>query len=272
MKLNVQKIIKKCITQQSFSNFILILSLLFTTLSVAANDSQIEYGKPNKILDAMDWVTPQSLFGKALLWNKDIDSHHISAETVSIVRRYLDDNDMADVKIRVNQYHPKGEWKRLRGNKNIGAGWRYTLGALSVIDYTLIPNRIVGGDHYNPYTNTVHLFSDNFAIALHEAAHARAQIGHKGAFAASNNLPGAPLYHEANATKDVISYLENNGTEQQVAAAKKVLFPAYGTYLSTISDSLAAPVVGALIGHIVARRDTDQAHTTYNNTVLTTQK
>ena len=228
-----------------------------------AGDEQIEYGKPNKVLDAMDWVTPQSLFGKLLLWNKDIDSHQISDETISIARRYLDDNDMKNVKIRVNQYDPKGEWKRLVANKKMGAGWRYSLGALSVLGYTLVPNRIVGGDHYNPFTNTVNLFSDNFAVALHEASHAHDQKGRKyqGAYAASYVLPGVPLYHEAKATTDVIAYLEKNGSSKQVAAAKNVLFPAYGTYVGTISEEPAVQLAGVLAGHLIARTSSDKKST-----------
>ena len=63
------------------------------------------------------------------------------------------------------------------------AGWRYTIGILSVARYTIIPERLFagfpipwigsGGDHYNPYTNTVSIYSGNRSISLHEGGHAK---------------------------------------------------------------------------------------------------
>ena len=46
--------------------------------------------------------------------------------------------------------------------------------------YTAFPERIFaafpfigGGDHYNPYTNTINIYSDHRAIVLHEGGHAK---------------------------------------------------------------------------------------------------
>ena len=49
------------------------------------------------------------------------------------LRSYLDQNDLADVSIYVNCYDPKEQWHRLKENKRIGAGWRYSLGTLSMV-------------------------------------------------------------------------------------------------------------------------------------------
>lgn len=42
----------------------------------------------------------------------------------------------------------------------MGWGWRYSIGMLSWLQYTLLPGRLFGGDHYNPYSNTISLYSD----------------------------------------------------------------------------------------------------------------
>ena len=71
---------------------------------------------------------------------------------------------------RINQYDPIDEFSRLRTNKTVAPGWRYTLGTVSVIGYTLVPGRIIGLDQYNPYTNSVYVYSDVPALAVEATA------------------------------------------------------------------------------------------------------
>ena len=85
----------------------------------------------------------------------------------------------------------------------VGAGWRYTFGTISWLGDTIFPGRLLGGDHYNPYTNTVNIFSDAPAIGLHESGHAKdwARRKYKGTYAAIYGLPVVPLWHEAVASR-----------------------------------------------------------------------
>ncbi len=61
-----------------------------------------------------------------------MDNHKVSVETEEAIRRYLDDNDLDLVKVAINQYEPLDDWRRLRANKTMGWGYRYTFGVLSV--------------------------------------------------------------------------------------------------------------------------------------------
>lgn len=224
--------------------------------------TQVERGRPNGFLDAADWFWPNSLFGKLILWNWKVDRHYISPETEAAVVTYLEKNKMLDVKVRLNQYRPGGEWNRLFKNRSVGAGWRYTLGILSCVSYTIFPGRFFGGDNYNPYTNTINLYSDIPAIALHEAAHAKdsANKKYRGSYAALYMIPFVPLWHESQATGDAISYL---AAEQNAAGEKEaynILYPAYGTYVGGSAATFVsypwnyAVQLGAVIpGHIIGR-------------------
>ena len=87
------------------------------------------------------------------------------------------------MKVRINQYNPVDEWKRLVKNKSIHAGWRYTFGAYALTKYTLTPGRLFGNDEYNPFTNSISLYSDRPSIALREGAHAKQAL--------EANYPGA---------------------------------------------------------------------------------
>ncbi|MEZ6132717.1 MAG: hypothetical protein R3C59_28960 [Planctomycetaceae bacterium] len=221
----------------------------------AVTGSPIERGRPNRFLDTVGWIW--GIPGKVLLFDRRVENHQIGANTEASIARYLNDNALNTVKVRINQYHPGDDWRRLVANKSVGPGWRYTLGTLSVVAETLIPGRVFGGDHYNPFTNTVHLYSDIPAIAIHEAGHAKDFAGRhwKGTYAAAYLIPGVPLYHEARATGDALGYIRTTGSVQDHKEAYEILYPAYGTYVgNAVSGYLPFGYLGGVIGgHIVGR-------------------
>jgi hypothetical protein len=196
-------------------------------------DPQIERGKPNRVLDASDWVWPGSWLGKLVLWDRRVDNHKIGEEAEAVMQRYLDYNELAFVKVRLNQYAPRDEFRRLRGNKSMGAGWRYTIGVLGWLQYTILPGRIFGGDNYNPYSNTINLYSDIPAIAVHEGGHAKdnAQREWKGFYWITYGIPFVNLYHEAIASNDAIGYLEARESIALQEEGYRIMHPAYGTYV-----------------------------------------
>lgn len=228
--------------------------------SLPAGEEQFERGRPNVVIDSVGWVI--GIPNKLILWNRKIDNHNVSAETETALQNYLAKNDLDQVKVRINQYDPIGEWQRLFRTQQVGVGWRATFGTLSMLSYTLLPGRIFGGDNYNPYTNTISIYSDHPAVALHEGGHAKDFAEHewKGTYAALYLLPGGALALEGNATSDALSYLEAEELYDLQADAYKVLYPAYGTYVgSTINGIYAGPYAGAVTlgsiipGHILGR-------------------
>jgi len=223
------------------------------------DEPQISRGEPNVIADGLGNYL-FSLPEKLVLWKWKMGSHDISPETEEAMRAYLERNQLREVKVRLNEYAPFGEWHRLVNNEGVGAGWRYSLGLLSWLFYTLIPGRIFGGDAYNAYTNTIYLYSDVPAVALHEGGHAKdiAVRNWKGSRAALYIVPFAPLFMEAVATNDALGYSLDTDPKL-LESGYKMLYPAYGTYVG--SEGLGAvPVVGplagavgAIPGHIVGR-------------------
>lgn len=151
----------------------------------AQQSPEIARGTPSKVLDASDWYWPGSLLGKLVLVEKQVDSHQVSDETVNALVKFCEDHELGDVKIRVNAYSVADEWRRTFRNKNIGPFWRYPFGFLAWLRYTILPGRFFGGDNYNPYSNTINLYSDAKPIAWHEAGHALdfAQRKYKGTYA-----------------------------------------------------------------------------------------
>lgn len=194
---------------------------------------QVQRGEKRKVIDAVGWVI--GIPDKLILWNRRIDNHNVSARTEEVVTEYLAVNALDTTRVRINQYAPGDDWRRLVRNKRVAAPWRYTFGAVATLYETVLPGRIIGGDHYNPYTDTIHLYSDVPAIALHEAGHAKdfARRTYKGTYAAVYCLPGAPLYHESIATGDALAYSQMYSSSTEHREAYNVLYPAYGTYVGS---------------------------------------
>ena len=224
-----------------------------------ANSLPIERGKPRAIIDGVGWIV--GIPSKLLLWDSRIDNHNIGLETEASVAEYLSQNQMGHVKVRLNQYRPWDDMKRLTKNKSMAWPWRYSIGTLSVLGETIVPGRIFGGDHFNPYSQTIHLYSDVPAIALHEAAHAKdfSRRRYPGTYAALYGLPVVPLYHESLATKDALAYAQETDDPALQQEAYRILYPAYGTYVGGAIGSVLpmasfpAYYGSVILGHAAGR-------------------
>ena len=237
------------------------------TLDLRPGEPQFERGRPVAVVDGLGHYL-FSLPSKLILWNWSVDNHDISPQTEQAISAYLAANDLPNVKVRVNEYAPGGEWRRLVKNHAINGFWRYTVGAITTTFYTILPGRLFGGDNYNPFTNTINLYSDNPGIAVHEAGHAKDFAGRdfKGLYATARLLPLFPLYQEAVATGDAIGYDKAEERPEKEKDAYKILYPAYGTYVvgeglniaswfTPISYpvQLAIQLAASIPGHIAGR-------------------
>ena len=223
-------------------------------------EPQVEHGRPNSVIDGLGQLF--SIPSKLILWNRHVDNHHIRQQTVDVLSRYLATNGLDDVKVRVNEYAPVDEFRRLVRNKAVGPLWRYTGGIGVWLFYTVLPGRVLGGDNYNPFSHTISLYSDHPSIALHEGAHAKdfARRKYKGTYAVGRLLPVVSLYHEAIATGDAVGYLRDREDLDAEKDTYKVLYPAYGTYVGseigrfyTGPDSYLLNAAFAIPGHIIGR-------------------
>lgn len=234
-------------------------------LQLRAGEAQIERGRPNDFVDGLGHYF-LSLPSKLLLWNWQVDNHDISGETEVALQQYLAVNGLANVKVRLNQYAPGGEWRRLVKNTGMPGFFRYTFGVLATSFYTILPGRAFGGDHYNPYTNTINLYSDHSAIAMHEGGHAkdfaRRSRWFKGWYSLMGILPFMPLYQEGVATGDTIGYLRQEKKIEEEKDAYKILYPAFSTYIAgeglrwvrvDMWATYLAQLTVAVPGHIIGR-------------------
>ena len=225
---------------------------------VTGSTPEVVEGRPNKFVDGLGWVV--GIPGKLLLWDRRVNNHHVTESTTAAVAEYAERNQLQDVCVRVNQYDPGDEWRRLRENREVGPGWRYTVGVVSVLGYTLVPGRVFGGDRYNPYTNSIYVYSDVPSLGMYAAAYAK-DVHHRdlpGTYAAVNELPLLSMWHETIATKDALAYLETTASADAQREGNRILQPNYGARVggsveSVIGGGSVLQIGGALIGHVTGR-------------------
>ena len=204
-------------------------------------------GKENKIVDTL-----RSFFSipmKLLLWNRTVGSGELHKDAETAVKLALAEGGVsADTHISVNEYNPKIIWQRTFQNDKTSILSKVTLGTLSALIYTVIPGRLIHGlrglpgaegDHYNPFADTIVLYSDNLDIALHEAGHAidfsekqKKHIG-PGLYTLARFFFPIGLYQEAVASGKAFKFTKTHGASEDVRSSYALLFPAFGTYLAT---------------------------------------
>ncbi len=223
-----------------------------------AESIQIERGQRRPVIDAVGNVL--SIPRKLLIWDRRVNNHDVSDATVGEVATYLEHRGLSGTAIRVNQYAPADEWRRLRNNHQVGAGWRYSVGAIKWLGYTLFPGRLFGNDQYNPYTNTLYLYSDMPTLGLAEAAYAKDvnERQRPGTYAAVQEIQFVSLWHETLATRETLNYVALQGSSEEIAKVRHDLYSRYGLETASVAGSVLPDggmlfsIAGATAGHLAA--------------------
>lgn len=218
----------------------------------------VQRGRRRGVIDAVGCLV--GIPDKILLWDRRAKNHDVSDATVNEVVHYLNYRGLGDVTVRVNQYAPFKEWRRLVRNRRVGAPWRFSVGLLKHLKYTFLPGRIFGRDQYNPYTNTLYLYSDMPSLGLAEAAYAHdvRQRSLPGTYATVQMIPPVALWHESIATDEVLYYVAVAGSAEQQEKIRHDLYARYGMQLggeaaAVLPDgSFLYTVAGSIVGHATA--------------------
>ncbi len=215
----------------------------------------VQFGRQIPIVDQTGWIL--GIPSKLALWDRRADNHAVSEETVRRVLGYLDANGLNDVVVSVNRYDPIGQWRRLVDNRRVGPGWRYTVGLYNQLEYTLLPGRLLGGDWYNPFSNTLHVYSDIAPLVISRAAYAKDVRRHDnpGLYATVQKLPIVGMYHRTLANQEALAYTTAFEGPEAETEARRILIPDYGSSWGSQVASFfpfGEPVgrlAGAAVGH-----------------------
>ena len=190
---------------------------------------EIVIGEPHPVLQRLAYIaeTPARIVPFAPKHSR----HKMSAATTETITSYLEQNDLSDVYVCVNEYDPAGEWRRLTANRSIGPGWRYSLGILSLAQYTLLPNPVFGGNQFNPFTNRLSMDLDDPVALLYEAAYAKDVRARNlpGTYVALSMLPGFSLVREIQTVNDVAAFAQAEEDWELEKGVYRKLYPRIGS-------------------------------------------
>lgn len=223
---------------------------------------KIKRGRPFAPVDQLGSILAIPL--KFIMLNRKVGNRDISPQAEAEITAFSQKYAIPGVTVRLCQYAPWDELQCLLRHKRFSSLIRGTLGVLHLVGYTVLPWRIVGGDCYNPMSNSVHIFSNIKAFVLHELGHAHDYTNRKypGIYSLMRLLPFFALYQEYQASKYAIRYLRANNDKAGEREAFRVLIPAYATYLlgalvpQNVQLVFLFPfvVVGHVVGGILASR------------------
>ena len=209
-----------------------------------------------------------SLPDRLLLWNWKFKNRNVSDATLNELRNYMETYELYDVKVRVNKAAFIDEYRRLCTNKKMHWFVRFFPGFF-VTTISLIFERLTAGDYYNPFNDTLHLFSDLTPVALHEAGHARDFDRHdsRGFYALMRAVPGMDLIQEDEATTSAINYLKIKRNQHQEIESYKILYPAFSTYIGGYFNYILPINLGSLgavlFGHWIGRKKAKETKDRY---------
>lgn len=228
---------------------------------------QIRRGRPVALVDGLGNLL--GIPAKIVLWSWKIDNHDVSGAAEDVLVQYLatasPSEALSDTRFRLNEYAPFDDLKRLVSNRHVAWPYRLVLGLpVTLLFEVLLPGRLLGGDHYNPFNNTVYIYSDDAAVLLHEAGHAHdtAEQRFKGSYAVFRMVPGVDLFQEFIASEKAITYFQTTQDRPAELHAYKILYPAYGTYLGSYLLPFGN-FIGAAVGHVWGRLKARSRRTYY---------
>lgn len=233
-----------------------------------STDLTISRGTPLALVDTTGNFL--SLSNKLLFLSADLDSHYIDEDVERAMHEFAEHHGIEGGHVRINEYAPLDELGRVFSNGRVNILLRLSFGLLGWLSYVLMVNRIFGGDHYNPFADTVNIFSNHKGIALHEMGHLLdfRRRDYPGLYSLLRLIPGVALYQEYLASLYAVQYLDHIGDHDEELRAYRILFPAYSTYVlgflayilpNQVIRTIAMPfvVLGHVLGNVMAQKRID---------------
>lgn len=197
---------------------------------------------------------------KLIFLNTRFESHDLDPQVERAMTEFIAEHELRGLRVRVNEYAPLEDLGRLFTSGRTNILLRLFFGLPTWLATTMSCGRLFGGDHYNPWTDTVNLYSSHTGIALHELGHVLdfRRRTFPGLYALTRYIPGVALYQEYLASKYAIDFMRAHGMHDDELRALRILYPAYSTYVfgalvelfpSAGIRSLLFPVIA--IGHVL---------------------
>ena len=184
----------------------------------------------------------------------------VTLATWDLVNQSLQEHGLNDVHVTVNAYSPREEWERTKANTELPAYWKYSVGAAFWVGSTLLPNRVLNRNVYNPNSNTLAINSNQPFEILSEVAYAR-RFRDSRRSVLSRTLPQLPPISSLSrmrASRDVLAQAKAEGNwELERSGYEHVYSQMVGVGLEVIGVVPTIPfyvvIPAGLVGELGAK-------------------
>jgi len=185
---------------------------------------------------------------------------------------YLEDNDLKVLNIEFQTESPKEDWNRLEANTSINPLLKYSLGSFDWLSNAIIKPSFWGRNYYDPYTNTMHINSNNNLEIMAEMSYAKLiqRQSYPGLYALSSKLPFISIFAQKQKTNEMIAYAKSKQDWELEKATIRKMYPGMlngsskdigrvaGIFFGPFYLRPAISVGGVLIGYTVAEWEISQ--------------
>lgn len=219
----------------------------FTARSPEENASPSASSQKSKHAQAKTSAWEQ--FKRIFPWNRN-PPEAISDETVQLVRKFVQDENLEDLHIEWRNRDSAQEWKRIKENGRISPVVRYSAGSLHWTLANLRPSFLRPKTHYDPYSDTIYLQSNDAVPILAELAMAKT-LRHAvlpGGQAVASNLPVLSIYARVTVAREVQAFARKMDDWELEKQSYRDLYPGLfsgsGVVTAAFVPFYAMPLIG----------------------------
>lgn len=203
-------------------------------------------------------------------WNKARTP--LSSTTIRIMNDYLEDNELEALNIEFQTETPKDDWNRLEANTSINPLLKYPLGSFNWLSNAITKPSFWGRNYYDPYTNTMHINSNNNLEIMAEMSYAKIiqRQSYPGLYALGSKLPFISILVQKQKTNEMIAYAKLKQDWELEKATIRKMYPGMlngsskdiarvaGIFFGPFYLRPAISVGGVLVGYTVAEWEISQ--------------
>ena len=203
-------------------------------------------------------------------WNKARTP--LSPTTIRIMNDYLEDNELEALNIEFQTETPKDDWNRLEANTSINPLLKYSLGSFDWLSNKITKPSFWGRNYYDPYTNTMHINSNNNLEIMAEMSYAKIiqRQSYPGLYALGSKLPFISFWAQKQKTNEMIAYAKLKQDWELEKATIRKMYPGMlngsskdigrvaGLFFGPFYLRPAISVGGVLVGYTVAEWEISQ--------------
>ena len=197
-------------------------------------------------------------------WNKATEP--LSPTTIRIMNDYLEDNELEALNIEFQTETPKDDWARLEANTSINPLIKYSLGSAYWLGNAITKPSVWGRNYYDPYTNTMHINSNNNLEIMAEMSYAKIiqRQSYPGLYALGSKLPFISFWAQKQKTNEMIAYAKSKQDWELEKATIRKMYPGMlngsskdigrvaGLFFGPFYLRPAISVGGVLVGYTIA--------------------